>query len=108
MLGGVAGDEINRLNVDLGSPAHARLLARVTGHNQSVEMFVLEDNAKNFNTVIVAQAKTVSADIVYFETKNHGAVFSAGASLRCGSLSYNGFDDNDPGITENVRGRFVG
>jgi len=36
----------------------------------------------------------VRGDIVYFTTRNGGAVFSAGSIAWCGSLSHNGYDNN--------------
>ena len=107
VLGGAAGDEMDRLNLHLGSPSHALLLGRASGHDPAVIMPVLEDYAENSNIVIAAQAQTVSADIVYFETRNQGAVFSAGAISWCGSLSHNGYDNNVSRITDNVLRRFV-
>ena len=40
--------------------------------------------------------------MVYFETANGGAVFSAGAIAWCGGLSHNGYDNNVSRITDNV------
>ena len=57
--------------------------------------------------MIAARAQTVSSDIVYFETRNQGAVFSAGGISWCGSFSHDGFDNNVSWITENVLWRFV-
>jgi N,N-dimethylformamidase len=49
----------------------------------------------------------VRADLVFFETPNGGAVFSAPSISWCGSLSHNGYDNNVSKITANVLRRFL-
>ena len=46
------------------------------------------------------------ADMVFFETPGGGAVFSVGSIAWCGSLSWNGYDNNVAKITANVLRRF--
>ena len=50
---------------------------------------------------------TVYADMTYFETPNHGAVFSVGSICWCGSLSHNNYDNNVSRVTENVLQAFA-
>ena len=49
----------------------------------------------------------ISADIVYFDTADGGAVFSTGSITFCGSLPWNGGDNNISRMTENVIRRFI-
>jgi N,N-dimethylformamidase len=44
----------------------------------------------------------VRADLVHFTTQNGGAVFSTSSISWCGSLSYDGYDNNVSRIMENV------
>ena len=57
--------------------------------------------------VILEQQSLVRADMVYFETRNGGAVFSVGSISWCGSLSHNGYQNNVSLITENVLRNFI-
>jgi len=107
VLGGAAGDEIDRFNHALGTPTHAILLASAVGHDQSVYMPVVEDYQEMSNVAVAQQARTVSADLVYFETKSGGATFAAGAISWCGSLSHNNYDNNVSRVTENVLRAFL-
>jgi hypothetical protein len=44
--------------------------------------------------------------MIYYEGPNNGAVFSTGAISWCGSLSWNGYDNNVSRIMQNVLTRF--
>jgi N,N-dimethylformamidase len=106
VLGGAAGDEIDRLDFALGSPPHTLLLATASGYNRKY-MPVIEDHLELSAMLLPAQDPLVRADMVYFETPNNGAVFSTGAITWCGSLSHNNYDNNVSRITENVLRRFL-
>ena len=49
----------------------------------------------------------VTADMVFFEYPNGGAVFSVGSISWFGSLSYNDYDNNVSRITDNVLSTFA-
>jgi N,N-dimethylformamidase len=49
----------------------------------------------------------VRADMVLLDYPNDGAVFSARSIAWCGSLSYNGNDNNVSQVTRNVLERFL-
>ncbi|MEO8394549.1 MAG: LamG domain-containing protein [Chloroflexota bacterium] len=106
VLGGAAGDEIDRLDYSLGTPPHALLLATATGHSR-LYLPVIEDILELTTGLIEAQDPNVRADMVYFETPNDGAVFSSGSITWCGSLGHNNFDNNVSRITENVLRKFL-
>ncbi len=94
-LGGAAGDEIDRLDVQLGSPTHALLLAT----SADVPVTVPGQGG--------TESPKVRADMVFFETPNGGAVFSVGSINWVCSLAWNHFDNNVARVTENVLRRFV-
>ena len=104
-LGGGAGDEIDRLDYQLGSPPHTLLLASATDHHSSM-MPVIEDYMQIFSSLLKGEARNIQADMVYFETPNGGAVFSTGAITWCGCLSHHNYENNVSKITENVLKKF--
>ena len=106
VLGGAAGDEIDRMAFELGTPPHALLLAAATGHSRRY-LPVIEDILEISASVIEQHDPRVRADMVYFETPHDGAVFSSGSITWCGSLSHNDNDNNVSRITENVLRKFL-
>ncbi len=106
VLGGAAGDEIDRLDYALGSPPHTLLLASATDYSRHY-LPVIEDVLEISASLIAEQDPNVRADMVYFEMPDGGAVFSTGSITWCGSLSHNQYENNVSRITENVLRRFV-
>ena len=104
---GAAGDEIDRLDFDLGTPRHALLLASsLGGHSGHYQPFV-EDIQALVPGVGAPGDPRVRADMVYFETPDGGAVFSVGSINWILNLPYNGYRNNVSRLTENVLRRFV-
>jgi N,N-dimethylformamidase len=106
VLGGAAGDELDRLDFSLGSPPHTLLLASATGHSRHY-LPALEDVLEISASLFQQQDPNVRADMVFFETPNGGAVFSTGSITWCGSLSHNGGENNVSRITQNVLMQFL-
>jgi N,N-dimethylformamidase len=106
VLGGAAGDELDRMDALLGTPPHALLLARSSGHDRFV-LPCIEDVTEISGGLIKGQISTIHADMVYFETPNNGAVFSVGSISWSGSLSHNRYDNNVSRVTENVLRQFI-
>jgi N,N-dimethylformamidase len=105
VLGGAAGDEIDRMDPLLGSPPSTLLLASSFDHNQSYQLCIEEMN----QTVPDHDGTSnplVRADMVYVPGANGGAVFSVGSINWVGSLDFNGDENNVSRITENVLRRF--
>jgi N,N-dimethylformamidase len=105
LQGGASGMEIDRANVDAGTPPQAIVLASSWGHSN------------NFTNVPEAWMDTlppgkegdpdpIRSDMVFFEAPNGGAVFSVGSIAWSGSLSWNNYDNNVSRITLNVLNRF--
>jgi N,N-dimethylformamidase len=105
-LGGASGDELDRVDRRLGTPYHTVVLASSSGHHSAV-LPVIEDYNQFDLKFIGRENWQVRADMVYFETPNGGAVFSTGSIAWCGSLSYNGYNNNASRVTENVLRKFL-
>jgi N,N-dimethylformamidase len=104
--GGAAGYEIDRYDLLLGTPPHARLLAYSEGHSDNYP-HVVEEIFFNYPHLGGTMDYQVRADITYFSTRNGGAVFSTSSISWCGSLSHNGYENNVSRMTANVLRRFL-
>ena len=108
--GGAAGLELDRYDLELGTPHRAYLLAHSEGHS---DMFVSVTEESTFNARGYIAGGTgdnnpnTRADIVYYKTPNDGAVFSVGSMSWCGSLQHNDYDNNVSRIMRNLIDRFV-
>jgi N,N-dimethylformamidase len=106
VLNGAAGFEIDRTDTNLGTPPHAVVVARATGYTDGYQA-VSEDITVSDSLQGGTVNSNVRADMVYYEGPNAGAVFSTGAISWCGSLSWNGYENNVSRITGNVLERFM-
>lgn len=104
--GGAAGLELDRVDTDLGSPAHVLVLASSEGHSNLT--FAVPEEVDNVSDELVAtRNETLRGDIVFFETPCGGAVFATGSIAWAGSLAHNGYDNNVARITRNTLNRFL-
>jgi N,N-dimethylformamidase len=107
VLGGAAGDEIDRFDLSLGSPPHTLLLASSAGRHTNHFQLLPWD----CQTYLLGHGGTedsrVRADMTYFETERGGAVFSVGSINWIGSLTFNGGANNVSTVTDNVLRRFM-
>ena len=101
--GGAAGEEIDRFDLDLGSPGHALVLATSENHRPGMLRVVEEFHM----TQPLGDDPKVRADMTFFETPSGGAVFSTGSISYAGSLSPNGYDNDIARMTTNVLRRFA-
>jgi N,N-dimethylformamidase len=104
--GGAAGFELDRYDLQLGTPPQALLLASSEGHSDNYP-HVVEEILFMFPGQGGTQDPAVRADLVYFATPNGGAVFSTGSISWCGSLSHNTYANNVSRITDNVLRQFA-
>jgi N,N-dimethylformamidase len=105
--GGAAGFELDRADLELGTPPDALILARSEAH-QSHHVVVPEELLTHVTTVTGERPQAlIRADIVYFETTAGGAVFSVGSITFCGSLSHNNYQNNISRMLENILRRFL-
>lgn len=111
--GGAAGYELDRADPALGTPPNAVVLASSEAH-QDHFVLVHEEQLTHVDTVPREAQPAggrpeplIRADIVYFDTREGGAVFSVGSISFCGSLPWNGGDNDVSRMTENVIRRFL-
>lgn len=101
VLGGAAGDEIDRADVRLGTPRHTLVVARSQPHSQyylaaSEELTTPTPNINGTNN------PNVHADITFFETGKGGFVVSTSAITWLGSMAYQRFNNNAATFMRNV------
>ena len=101
--GGAAGEEIDRWDPALGSPAHAVVLASSERHRPGM-LRVKEE----FHETAPPDPNDpkVRADMTFFETPAGGAVFSVGSISFAGALASNDYDNDIARIAGNVLERF--
>lgn len=104
--GGAAGLEMDIYDLTLGSPPHTMLLASSHGHSSNA-VLVPEEQFFPHAGMNGIEHPRIRADLVYFDTPQGGAVFSASSMTWCGSLPHNDGDNNVSIITANVLRRFM-
>ncbi|MCA3131911.1 MAG: N,N-dimethylformamidase beta subunit family domain-containing protein [Betaproteobacteria bacterium] len=105
-LGGAAGVEIDRYDLSLGTPPHARILASSEGHSDNYPK-VAEEIMYNFPGMGGTQDPQIRADMVYFTTPNHGAVFAPSSIAWGQALPCNDCDNNVSRVMKNVVEAFL-
>ena len=101
--GGAAGQELDRYEPRLGSPAHAVLLASATEFGP--DMLRTKEEFEG-SIAFPTPDPHVRADLVFYETPSGGAVFSVGSISWFGALARNGYDNDIARLTANVLHRF--
>lgn len=104
--GGASGDEIDRMDVGLGTPVNTVLLATSTGHDDSFGVFNEEMMFPMVDTV-GTKCDKVRSDMVVYETCGGGSVFSVGSINWYCSLGWDKYDNNVARITWNVLRWFI-
>ncbi len=105
---GAAGFELDRADPRLGSPESIRVLASSERHGDSF-VVVYEDQLSHVSTwPQQPPEKLLRADMVWFAVPGGGQVFATGSITFCGSLPWNGYDNNVSRILSNVMDRFLG
>lgn len=104
--GGASGDEIDRMDHELGSPSNTVILASSQRHDDSFGLFNEESMFPMVNT-LGSNCDRVRSDLTYYETAGGGAVFAVGSINWYSSLSWNGYDNNVGRMTDNVLMEFV-
>ncbi len=103
---GAAGDEIDRTDPVLGTPAQTRVLATATGFSTDYQLVI--DERRDMNEASTyAGHPDVRSDIVCFETPAGGLVFSVGTMQWFSALSHDGYDNNVATLTRNVLARML-
>lgn len=105
-LGGAAGLETERYDLELGTPPHTKLLASSTGYSDNYAG-VTEDILFNHPGLLGTQNDAVRADMTYFTAANNGAVFATGSIAWISALPCFGWENNISQITKNVLDAFI-
>ncbi len=106
--GGAAGFELDRVDFGLGSPPNTVVLASSESYPDHFILVPEEILSHQRTRTGDPVEKLIRADMVIFETPQNGYVFSVGSITYCGSLPWNGFDNNISKLTQNVLERFLG
>ena len=107
---GAAGLELDRYDLEKGTPHRAFALAHSEGHN---DMFVTVTEDSTFNArgnILNGTGENnpnTRADMVYYKTPNDGAVISFSSMSWLGSLSHNNYDNNVSRLMKNVIDGFM-
>ena len=105
-LGGAAGDEVDRFDLSLGSPANSVVLASSARLSDGFQPAV-EDHPTLTPRLGGSTNRDVRADMTYVKHEDGGAVFAVG-SINWGScLPVNQFDNDIANISANVLNAFV-
>jgi N,N-dimethylformamidase len=106
--GGAAGFEVDRADPLLGTPPNAVVLCSSEKHpaHFGVTPEELLTPPANFGQP-AGPPELIRSDMVYFDTAKGGAVFSVGSITFCGSLPWNGFDNQISRLVRNVIERFT-
>ena len=106
--GGAAGLELDRYDLEFGTPHNGYLLARSEGHT---DLMLQVNEEIHFACRGYYggghENPQVRADMIYYKTPNDGAVFGPGSLVWCGSLSHNNYDNNVSHIMRNVIDGFL-
>jgi N,N-dimethylformamidase len=104
-LGGAAGLETERYDLELGTPPHTKLLASSTSWSDNYAG-VVEDILFNHPGTLGTQSDTVRADMTYFTAANDGAVFATGSIAWMSALPSFDFENNVSQVMKNVLDAF--
>ena len=104
--GGAAGLELDAADYLLGTPPNTLVLASSERHTD-LYLMTPEDMNDPAPGLGGTEAEIIRAEMVFFETKNGGAVFSTGSIAWAGSLSHANYDNEVARITTNVLKRFL-
>jgi N,N-dimethylformamidase len=107
IMGGAVGDEIDRLDYELGTPPHALWLATSTGLSDYYQL-VHEDILISMpGTTGGTETERVRADIVAFDIEGGGKVFSVGSINYAGAMATNDYSNNAAQLIDNALALFL-
>ncbi len=98
---GAAGFELDHVDHRIGSPQDHVLLARSAGDNQAFMLVPEEQLTHLTNLTGGPEEDAKHADLIYFDLPKGGSVFSVGSITFCGSLPWNGFDNDVSRLLDN-------
>lgn len=106
IMNGASGDELDRFDIDRGSPSNTLVLARSTGHSDFYQL-AGEDVLATRPGLGGTECADVRSDITLINWQAGGGTFSVGSICFTGSLSYNGYRNNVSRLVGNVIDEFL-
>ena len=104
--GGPMGEEVDRVDYVLGTPANAVVLGTSQRFGDEYIFVIEEDNTTSLWEG-GADNPLVRGDVTLVHYPNGGAVFSAASMVWSGGFFYNNYENDMTRITENVLNRFI-
>lgn len=104
--GGASGLELDRYDLNYGTPPHTKILASSGGHSDNY-LLAIEEILYPYPGLSGSQDYRIRGDIVYFNAPNNGAVFCGGSIAFGQSLPVNGFKNNASRMLANVVEAFI-
>ncbi|UWQ33030.1 N,N-dimethylformamidase large subunit [Leisingera sp. M527] len=99
---GAAGFELDHCDTRLGTPPDTVILAQ-SFSREGEFMLVPEEQLTHLTNLSGGpEADMLRADMVYLELPGGGSVFSTGSITFCGSLPWNGFNNDVSRLLENI------
>lgn len=104
--GGAAGVELDRYDLKLGTPPHAKIIASSGGHTDNY-VLVTEELLYAYQGTTGSQDYRIRGDIVFFTAPNDGGVFSTGSIAFGQALPVNNFQNDVSRLLRNVVDAFA-
>jgi len=107
--GPASGNEVDRFDVQNGSPASAVVLATTLGHPDCFEIEPLDVPFPFQHPVAVRGSQTheIRSDMVLLQTAGGGKMFSVGSINWYNAMAWNNFDNSAAMVTLNALRRFL-
>ncbi|MDM8167990.1 N,N-dimethylformamidase beta subunit family domain-containing protein [Roseovarius sp.] len=104
--GGAAGVELDKYDLTLGTPPHTKIIASSGGHSDNY-VLVTEELLYAYAGLVGSLDYRIRADVTYYTSWNHGAVFSTGSIGYGQALPANDFDNSASKMLKNVVDAFI-
>jgi N,N-dimethylformamidase len=106
IMDGASGDEIDRFDLELGSPPETLVLARSTGHSDYYQL-AGEDVKASRPGLGGTESPEVRSDMTLWNHPSGGSVFSVGSICFTGALSHDNYENNVSTLIANVMREFL-
>jgi N,N-dimethylformamidase len=103
---GAAGLELDRYDLNLGTPPHAKILASSGGHSDNY-LLAIEEILYPYPGLSGTQDYRIRGDITFFNAPNNGAVFCGGSIAFGQALPTENFKNNASRVLANVVNAFI-
>ncbi|USJ27687.1 LamG domain-containing protein [Ensifer adhaerens] len=104
--GAAAGIELDRYDLNLGTPPHTKIVASSGGHSDNY-VLVTEEILYAHAGMVGSIDYRIRADMTYYTSWNNGAVFSTGSIAFGQALPANNFNNSASKVMKNVVDAFI-